>query len=194
MTKKSMNNLFLDYLLQSERDIEKQVEKWEENLKDKIDEVSESINEHMVFMMACWGEIGWCLPSWKERNIKLGNVLADIKNNISINEIDEGLAKCFKEREIESLTILIQRKIPDSENKKLDLAFELYLKQEYFASATLLAGLIDSTSINQFMKTNAKYFSFFFFEMILIKEESKKNIFFNKYIFHLLLFPFFPEN
>lgn len=155
MTKKSMNNLFLDYLLQSERDIEKQVGKWEENLKDKIDEVSESINEHMIFMMACWGEIGWCLPSWKQRNIKLGNVLADIKNNISINEIDEGLAECFREREIESLTILIQRKIPDSENKKLDLAFELYLKQEYFASAALLAGLIDSISINQFMKTNA---------------------------------------
>lgn len=154
MIKKNMNSLFLDYLLQSERDIEKQVEKWEDSLKDKIDEVSEVINEHMVFMMACWGEIGWCLPEWKKRNIKLGNVLADIKNNISINEIDEGLAECFKEREIESFTILIQRKILDSEYKKLDLAFELYLKQEYFASAVLLAGLIDSSSINQYLKTN----------------------------------------
>ena len=50
--------------------------------------------------------------------------------------------------------ILTQRKLSSSEGKKLDLAFELYLKHEYFASAVLLAGLIDSASINQFMKTN----------------------------------------
>ena len=37
----------------------------------------------------------------------------------------------------------------------MDLAFELYLKHEYFASAVLLAGLIDSTSINQFLKSNS---------------------------------------
>lgn len=34
------------------------------------------------------------------------------------------------------------------------MAFELYLKQEYFASSVLLAGLIDSTSINQYLKTH----------------------------------------
>ena len=37
---------------------------------------------------------------------------------------------------------------------KIDVAFKLYLKHEYFASAVLLAGLIDSTSINQSLKTN----------------------------------------
>ena len=79
MIKKSMNSLFLDYLLQSESDIEKHVDIWENNIKDKIEEVSETINEHMVFIMACWGEIGWCLPAWKEPDIAMGNVLADIK-------------------------------------------------------------------------------------------------------------------
>lgn len=62
----------------------------------------------MVFIMACWGEIGWCLPKWKEQEIKLGKVLNDLKNNIPINNIDEGLAECFKEKEIEALVILIQ--------------------------------------------------------------------------------------
>ena len=156
MTKKPMNSLFLNYLLQSENNIEANVEDWMENFNstEKIDEISDTINEHMVFIFACWGEIGWCLPKWKERDIELGKVLADLKNNISIKEIDEGLSDCFKEKEIEAITILIQRHLSDFENKKLDIAFELYLKQEYFASAVLLAGLIDSTSINQFLKTN----------------------------------------
>ena len=156
MTKKPMNSLFLNYLLQSDIEIEAKVEKWEKesSLRENIDEISETFDEHLMFMMACWGEIGWCLPKWKESDIKLGRVLADIKNNISIDVIDEGLSECFKEREIESLMILTQRKLSSSEGKKLDLAFELYLKHEYFASAVLLAGLIDSASINQFMKTN----------------------------------------
>jgi len=34
----------------------------------------------MVFIMACWGEIGWCLPKWKEQEIKLWKVLNDLKN------------------------------------------------------------------------------------------------------------------
>ena len=90
----------------------------------------------------------------EKSDIKLGRVLADIKNNISIDVIDEGLSDCFSERDIDSLSVFIQRHLPDSEKKKIDLAFELYLKHEYFASAMLLAGLIDSVSINQFMKTN----------------------------------------
>lgn len=159
MKKKPMNSLFLNYLIESERNIETNVEKWVKDFSstdtDKVDEISEAINAHMVFIMACWGELGWCLPKCKERNIKLGKVLADLKNNVSVDEIDEGLSDCFDEREVEALTILIERHLSDSEKKKLDLAFELYLKQEYFASAMLLAGLIDSASINQVLKTNA---------------------------------------
>ena len=156
MTKKPMNSLFLDYLLQSDIEIEAKVEKWEKesSLRENIDEISETVDEHLMFMMACWGEIGWCLPKWKKSDIKLGRVLADIKNNISIDVIDEGLSDCFTERDVDSLSVFIQRHLPDSEKKKIDLAFELYLKHEYFASAVLLAGLIDSVSINQFMKTN----------------------------------------
>ena len=156
MTKKPMNSLFLNYLIESDSKIEINAPQWIKtpDIKEKIDEISDTMNEHVVLLMACWGEIGWCLPKWKKSDIKLGRVLADIKNNISIDVIDEGLSDCFKEREIESLMILTQRKLSNSEGKKLDLAFELYLKQEYFASAVLLAGLIDSASINQFMKTN----------------------------------------
>lgn len=157
MTKKQMNSLFLKYLIESDNNIEAKVDRWEiePNLKESIDEISETVDEHLIFVMACWGEIGWCLPEWKKRDIRLGNVLADIKKNISISEIDEGLSNCFKEREIECITILIQRYFSNSEKNKLDLAFELYLKHEYFASAVLLAGLIDSTSINQFLKSNS---------------------------------------
>lgn len=156
MTKKPMNSLFLDYLLQSDIEIEAKVEKLEKesSLRENIDEISETVEEHLLFIMACWGEIGWCLPKWKQRKIKMGNVLSDLKNNVSIDEIDEELSNCFKEREIEALTILIQRHQPDSEKKKLDLSFELYLKQEYLACAMLLAGLIDSTSINYYLRTN----------------------------------------
>lgn len=156
MTKKPMNSLFLNYLLQSDIEIEAKVEKWEKesSLRENIDEISETVDEHLMFMMACWGEIGWCLPKWKKSDIKLGRVLADIKNNISIDVIDEGLSDCFTERDVDSLSVFIQRHLPDSEKKKIDLAFELYLKHEYFASAVLLAGLIDSVSINQFLKTN----------------------------------------
>ena len=156
MTKKPMNSLFLDYLLQSDIEIEAKVEKWENesNISENIDEISKTVNEHLIFMMACWGEIGWCLPKWKKDHIKLGNVLADIKNGVSIDVIDKRLSDCFTERDVDSLSFFIQRHLPDSEKKKTDLAFELYLKHEYFASAVLLAGLIDSASINQFMKTN----------------------------------------
>lgn len=151
-----MNSLFLNYLLQSQREFEAKSEKWIEhsNVKEDLDEIDKTTTKQLLFMKACWGEIGWCLPKWKERNIKLGNVFADIKDNIPVNEIDVKLADCFEEREIEALIILIKRHISDSENKKLDLAFELYLKQEYFASAVLLAGLIDSTSINQYLHTH----------------------------------------
>ena len=86
------------------------------------------------------------MPKWKEQEIKLGKVLNDLKNNIPINNIDEGLAECFKEKEIEALVILIQNHFNNSEKIKLDLAFELY--------SVLLAGLIDSTSINQYLKTH----------------------------------------
>ncbi len=157
MVKKSMNSLFLSYLLHSQSNIEENVEKWTEEFKltENIDEISGTLNEHIVFIMACWGEMGWCLPKWKQRNIKLGKVLADLKNNVPIDSIDEGLADCFNEREIEALVILTQKNINNSDKSKLDLAFELYLKQEYFASSMLLAGLIDSVSINQFLQTHS---------------------------------------
>ena len=60
MTKKPMNSLFLDYLLQSDIEIEAKVEKWEKesSLRENIDEISETVDEHLMFMMACWGEIG----------------------------------------------------------------------------------------------------------------------------------------
>lgn len=158
MTKKPMNSLFLDYLIKSDSNIETNVEKWMQDFSltdtEKISEMSEAITAHVVFIKACWGEIGWCLPKWKEREIKLGKVLADLKRNVPVSEIDYGLSNCFKEKEIEAITILIGHHFSNSEEKKLDLAFELFLKQEYFASAVLLAGLIDSASINQFLKTN----------------------------------------
>lgn len=156
MKKKPMNSLFLNYLIESDSNIEDKVEKWEKksNLRENIDEISETIDEHLVFIMACWGEIGWCLPEWKKKDVKLGNVLADIKNNVHIDIIDEGLSDCFSERDVDTLSVFIQRHLPDSEKGKIDVAFKLYLKHEYFASAVLLAGLIDSTSINQSLKTN----------------------------------------
>ena len=154
MAKKPMNSVFLDYLIQSESNIESNVEKWMEdfNASNNLDKISETLNEHMVFIMACWGELEWCLPKCKEREIRLGKVLADLKNNVSISEIDEGIAELFREREIEAIVILIKEHFNDSEKNKLELAFDLYLKQEFFTSAVLLAGLIDSTSINQFLK------------------------------------------
>lgn len=159
MTKKPMNSLFLNYLIASENNLDTNAEKWMQDFSltdtDKINEISEATNAHMVYIKACWGEIGWCLPKWKERNIIVGNVFSDLKNNVPITEIDEGLAECFNEREIEAITILTEKHLSDSEKRKLDLAFELYLKQEYFASAVVLAGLIDSASINQVLKSSA---------------------------------------
>lgn len=158
MTKKPMNSLFLNYLINSESNIETNVEKWTQDFSltdtTKINEISEATNAHMVYIMACWGEIGWCLPKWKERGIKAGNVFADLKNKVSVAKIDEGIADCFKEREIEAITILTEKHLSDNEKRKIDLAFELYLKQEYFTSAVLLAGLIDSASINQVLKSS----------------------------------------
>ena len=157
MTKKSMNSLFLNYLIKSENNIETNSEKWIQDFSltdtDKINEISEATNAHIVFIKACWGELGWCLPKWKERDIKMGNVLSDLKTSVPVSEIDEGLSDCFKERDIEQITLLIGRHLSNSEKSKLDLAFQLYLKQEYFTSAVLLAGLIDSASINQVLKT-----------------------------------------
>lgn len=158
MTKKPMNSLFLNYLIESENFIEANVEKWLQDFKQDtektINEMSEATNAHIVFIMACLGEMGWCLPKWKEKNIELGNVFKALKENVPINEIDEKLAGCFIEREIEAFVLLIDKQFTDSDKAKLNIAFELYLKQEYFPSAMLLAGLIDSVSINQVLKTN----------------------------------------
>ena len=55
MVKKTMNSLFLNYLLQSQDNIEANVEKWTKdfNIAENIDEISETLNEHMVFIIAC---------------------------------------------------------------------------------------------------------------------------------------------
>ena len=68
MTKKQMNSLFLKYLIESDNNIEAKVDRWEiePNLKESIEEISETVDEHLIFVMACWGEIGWCLPEWKK--------------------------------------------------------------------------------------------------------------------------------
>lgn len=69
MTKKPMNSLFLDYLIKSDSNIETNVEKWMQDFSltdtEKMSEMSEAITAHVVFIKACWGEIGWCLPKWK---------------------------------------------------------------------------------------------------------------------------------
>ena len=56
MVKKTMNSLFLNYLLQSQDNIEANVEKWTKdfNIAENIDEISETLNEHMVFIMVFW--------------------------------------------------------------------------------------------------------------------------------------------
>ena len=66
MIKKTMNSLFLNYLLQSQDNIEANVEKWTKdfNIAENIDEISETLNEHIVFIMACCGKIGWCLHNF----------------------------------------------------------------------------------------------------------------------------------
>ena len=53
MVKKTMNSLFLNYLLQSKDNIEANVEKWTKdfNIAENIDEISETLNEHMVYIM-----------------------------------------------------------------------------------------------------------------------------------------------
>lgn len=90
-----------------------------------------------------------------KKHIKLGKVMFDLKNGVSIDEIDSKIAECFWEREIEAIVILTERLLSVSDKKKLNLAFELYLKKEYFTSAMLLAGIIDSASINQALKKSS---------------------------------------
>ena len=49
MVKKTMNSMFLNYLLQSQDNIEANVEKWTKdfNIAENIDEISETLNEHV---------------------------------------------------------------------------------------------------------------------------------------------------
>ena len=51
MVKKTMNSLFLNYLLQSQDNIEANVEKWTKdfNIAENIDEISETLNEHIHY-------------------------------------------------------------------------------------------------------------------------------------------------
>lgn len=156
MKKKEINNLFLDYLIENEAKFESQADTWIEGVQEKdgksLGEMSSSLNERVILQKACFGELGWCFPSFMKKHIVLGKVMVDLRNGVSINEIDLGIAECFYEREIEAIVILTERLLTDSDKKKLNLAFELYLKQEYFTSAMLLAGIIDSASINQALK------------------------------------------
>lgn len=156
MRKKEANNLFLDYLIENEAKFESQADAWMEGIQEKnsesLHEVSSSLNERVILLEACFGELGWCFPNFLKKHIVLGKVMDDLRNKVSIDEIDLGVADCFREREIEALIILTEMHLSDSDKKKLGLAFELYLKQEYFTSAMLLAGIIDSASINQALK------------------------------------------
>lgn len=156
MRKKEANNLFLNYLVKNEAKFESQVDIWIEGVQKKdskpLEEISSSVNERVILLKACFGELGWCFPNFMKRHIELDKVMFDLRNGVTIDEIDSGIAECFLEREIEAIVILTERFLSDSDNKKLNLAFELYLKQEYFASAMLLASIIDSASINQALK------------------------------------------
>lgn len=158
MAKKKINSIFLNYLIENEKKFDKYGD-WMEKLdisdKDKLTELSSDINERFILLNACLGEIGWCLPKHLIKRIASHEIFTDLENDVSIDDIDTKVAECFWEREIEALVILIGHKQPKSEKSKLDFAFELYLKQEYFTSAMLLAGLIDSTSINQVLKSSA---------------------------------------
>ncbi len=157
MAKKKINSIFLNYLIKNEKEFEKYGD-WIENLdindKNKLTELSSNISERLILFYACLGEVGWCLPNHLIKHIASGGIIVDLENGVSIDDIDAKVSECFWEREIESLVILIKQQIPKSEKSKLDLAFKMYLKQEYFVSAVLLAGLIDSASINQVLKSN----------------------------------------
>ena len=156
MRKKAANSLFLDYLIENEAKFESQADTWIEGVQEKdhksLEELSSSLNERIILQKACFGELGWCFPSFMKKLIELGKVMFDLRNGVSIEEIDLGIAECFLEREIEAIVILTEKFLSDSDKKKINLAFELYLKQEYFASSMLLAGIIDSASINQALK------------------------------------------
>ena len=157
MAKKKINSIFLNYLIENEKKFDKYGEKMESldiGDENKLTELSSDISERVILLSACFGEIGWCLPKRLLRPEISGGIFYDLENDVSIDDIDTKVAECFWEREIEALVILIEQQLPKSEKTKLDLAFELYLKQEYFTSAVLLAGLIDSVSINQVLKTS----------------------------------------
>ncbi|MDE6728371.1 MAG: hypothetical protein K2J80_10610 [Oscillospiraceae bacterium] len=156
MAKKKINSKFLNYLIENEKKFDKYGD-WMENLdisdEKKLTELSIDLNERLILLYACYGEVGWCLPEHLTKHIVSGRIITDLENDVSIDEIDTKISECFGERDIESLVILIGQQLSKSEKSKLDLAFKLYLKEEYFASAVLLAGLIDSASINHYLKS-----------------------------------------
>ncbi len=159
MVKRESNSLFLDYLIGNENkfaDICEQVDNIDFGQSEILDNLSGILTENRVLWSACLGELGWCLPKHKEKNINLGGVMVDLKNKVPIDEIDFKISECFWEREIEAITILTEGHLSESDKSKVQLAFRLYLKQEYFASALVLAGMIDSASINQALKTSSE--------------------------------------
>lgn len=160
MTKKKINSIFLNYLIENEKKFDKYGD-WINNFdisdNNKLTELSSDISERVILLNACLGEIGWCLPKHLLKSEISGGIFFDLENDVSIDDIDTRVAESFWEREIEALVILIGQQLSKSEKSKLDFAFRLYLKQEYFTSAVLLAGLIDSASINQVLKSSADF-------------------------------------
>ena len=110
MRKKAANSLFLDYLIENEAKFESQADTWIEGVQEKdhksLEELSSSLNERIILQKACFGELGWCFPSFMKKLIELGKVMFDLRNGVSIEEIDLGIAECFLEREIEAIVIL----------------------------------------------------------------------------------------
>ena len=157
MAKRKMNSLFLNYLIKNEEKLNKlsdEIDYIDLNDINKLNEISNDILEQVILAYACLGEIGWCIPQYLIKNVIFGRIIADLINEVSIEDIDTKICNSFSEREIDSLIILTERKISISDKEKLYLSFELYLKEEYFACAVLLAGLIDSTSINEALKSD----------------------------------------
>lgn len=116
MVKKTMNSLFLNYLLQSQDNIEANVEKWTKdfNIAENIDEISETLNEHMVFIMIssvpsvdeCEG-YPYIIPllemfeAWRDKNY--GKLSESLKNLYNYEQSERKRAgecrKMFKKRE-----------------------------------------------------------------------------------------------
>ncbi len=157
MRKKQYNFEFLDYIDENANNLIQDCgEKWyiieiSPQGLDKMEKLREYIIKQYVLYEAFCGELGWCFSRCPHIiSNQINRLVSDfIEKRGDIIELDERIASLYSKSIINDIVSNTKTHMKSVDIVKLAKAMRLFNNKDYYTCATILAGLIDSQSINQ---------------------------------------------